>query len=160
MYLCNRKRKKKNPKNPTTMKTTTPTTWHKPQPTHHRAAHLKSEAERAAQEARRESRIIRAIAEKGNMSLCQPAALRRELLRFRLQLHPTELKVGTYLMVAISQETGEIRKYTTRFLENQKFIGNADFILNGKEKTLYITLVRTGNENTSWSEIDRREAGN
>lgn len=142
------------------MRQTAPIGAHRPTPRTNIAAHAEAVRERENRESRRAQAIMRAIAEKGNIALCAPAALRLELGKFKLRRAATELTEGEYLFVAISERTGEIRKYATRYHENIKFIGNADYILNNREKTIYMTFVRTGTENTSWRQTDRREAGN
>lgn len=132
---------------------------HRPTPRHNTAAHAAAENEKANKEARREAAIMKAIVAKGNIQMCAPEALRRSLLTFQLRREATELTEGELLIVAISKETGEIRKYTTRYAENIKFIGNSDYILHGKEGTIYLTYRRTGTAATSWSLQDKRETG-
>lgn len=121
------------------------------------AAHMRAQNERSNKEARRTASILRIAGETGRIWLCDRRALRRELLTFRLRNHPTTLVEGTYLIRAISKTTGEIRDYNTRFLENRKFIGNADYVLNNADPTIYQTYVRTGANATSWNLIDTRE---
>lgn len=124
------------------------------------AAHTAAEAERANREARRTWVIMKDAMETGRTWLVTKEGLRLEIGKFVLRRETTELREGEILFVAISQETGEIRKYSTRYLDNIRFIGNADYVLNNRERTLYLTYERTGSSPTSWRELDRREAGN
>lgn len=133
---------------------------HRPTPRTNNAAHAAAQNERANRNARQDAAAIRYCIEHGQTWAFTHEGLRRSLQPFKLQGSATELTEGDILISAISQETGEIRKYRTHFKENIRFIGNSDFLLNNREHTLYLVYERTGYTATSWQEIDRREAGN
>ena len=148
--------------------TTTATQAHRPTPRTNMAAHNAAERRRAAEneaaskEARKlqAKRRIQAIYENpASPWQSSREGLRRTLLNFKLRNHPTTLPAGAYLMRAISLETGEIRLYKFKESYEMKFVGNADYVLNNGEATIYQTYVRTGYEATSWKLIDSREAG-
>lgn len=142
------------------MRTTSNLDAHRPTPRTNAAAHAAAQNERANRNARQDAKAIRYCVEHGQTWAFTHEGLRRSLQTFKLRVNTTELSAGEILIAAISQETGEIRKYSTHFKENIRFIGNADFLLNNREHTLYLVYERTGYTATSWQEIDRREAGN
>ena len=142
------------------MRTTSNLGAHRPAPRTNTAAHTAAVNERANKQARREEAAIRYCIEHGQSWAYTREGLRRSLLKFKVNGSAQELKQGEYLVVAISQETGDIRKYRTLYHENVRFIGNSDYLLNDKEHTLYMVYVRTGETATSWRQLDKREAGN
>lgn len=44
---------------------------------------------------------------------------------------------GYFRISVVSWETGEIRKYYTKYAANIKYIGNTDYIVNGRERSTY-----------------------
>lgn len=149
------------------MKATT-TQSHRPTPRTNMAAHNAAENRRAAKNEAASEEVQRLQAQRRIQALyenpmkpwnCSRDGLRRTLQNFKLHRHPTELLPGTYLMRAISKETGEIRLYKFNDYYVQKFVGNGDYVLNNGEPTIYQTYVRTGYTATSWQLLDSREAG-
>lgn len=69
------------------------------------------------------------------------AGIISRLRTFKIRTVTAPQCLGTYIIRAISHETGEIRTYQTREESDIRFICNSDFIAYEKEKTQYIVAV-------------------
>lgn len=150
------------------MKRTANLDAHRPTPTKNIARHNKAEQRKEAK-LQKDSEDMRklaaaaienAIAAAADIRNANPAALRRDLQRYKIQhadVHTT--KINTYVLTAISEETGEMRHYRTEERHALKFIGNADYLTHHKEPTIYLIYFRGEANPKAWIKVDERKAG-
>lgn len=137
------------------MRQTNPTAWNVKNS--NTARHTSKNRRTAALEAKREEEVRKATEVRERRRANQAT-----LYKFMNPVYTSGVTPPdrTYRITAIDHTTGEIRTYYTQYPENIKYIGNTDYLVNGKVRTTYYVHVYQHDANPGGIvEIMRREGG-